>query len=206
MEFVYLPDVSLQSALRWLAELVLFRAARGAARATELLPGRAKAAAAQPDAEGVLDRYGNAVLRLAYAYLHNLSDAEDILQDTIVKYIQSAPRFASPGHEKAWLLTVAANLSKNKLDYLRIRQTDELDETLAAQEREDLRFVWEAVKQLPEQERTAIHLFYQEGCSTGEISRILKRKESTVRSDLKRARERLKAILKEDYDFDEGVQ
>ena len=46
-----------------------------------------------------------------------------------------------------------------------------------------------------------IHLFYQEGYQTAEIAEILGRKESTVRSDLKRARERLKIILKEEYDF-----
>lgn len=36
------------------------------------------------------------------------------MQDTLLKYIQAAPAFESDGHEKAWLLTVAANLSKNK--------------------------------------------------------------------------------------------
>ena len=72
-------------------------------------------------------------------------------------------------------------------------------------EREDLRFVWEAVKQLPENCREVIHLFYQEGCSTREIAAILHRNESTVRSDLKRGRDRLRRILKEDYDFEEGI-
>lgn len=48
------------------------------------------------------------------------------------------------------LLKVAANLSKNRIDYNRIRQTDELEETLVAEKREDLRFVWEAVRALPE--------------------------------------------------------
>ena len=47
------------------------------------------------------------------------------------------------------LLKVAANLSKNRIDYNRIRQTDELEETLVAEKREDLRFVWEAVRALP---------------------------------------------------------
>lgn len=46
-------------------------------------------------------------------------------------------------------MTVAANLSKNKIDYNRIRTTDELQDTLVAEERENLSFVWEAVKQLP---------------------------------------------------------
>ena len=152
-------------------------------------------------AEKALDQYGNAILRLAYSYLHNMSDAEDILQDTLLKYMQSAPVFENTQHEKAWLLCVASNLCKNKLSYNKIRETDELLETLTAEEREDLSFVWNAVKKLPEKYREAIHLYYEEGYSTREISRILNRRESTVRSDLKRGRERLKEILKEEYDF-----
>ena len=152
-------------------------------------------------AEKALDQYGNAILRLAYSYLHNISDAEDILQDTLLKYMQSAPVFENAQHEKAWLLCVASNLSKNKLSYNKVRETDELLETLTAEEREDLSFVWNAVKKLPEKYREAIHLYYEEGYSTREISRILNRRESTVRSDLKRGRERLKEILKGEYDF-----
>lgn len=153
-------------------------------------------------ASRLLDQYGNMILRLAYSYLHNQSDAEDILQETLIKYLQTAPDFAGPVHEKAWLLKVAANLSKNRIDYNRIRQIDELEETLVAKERQDLSFVWEAVKQLPANYRAAIHLFYYEGCSTAEIARILDRKESSVRSDLRRGREQLKNILKEAYDFE----
>lgn len=74
-------------------------------------------------ASRLLDQYGNMILRLAYSYLHNQSDAEDILQETLIKYLQTAPDFAGPVHEKAWLLKVAANLSKNRIDYNRIRQT-----------------------------------------------------------------------------------
>ncbi len=152
--------------------------------------------------ENILDTYGNTILRLAYSYLHNMSDAEDILQDTLIKYMQSAPVFLTESHKKAWLLHVAANLSKNKIDYNRIRETDELEETLVAEEREDLSFVWEAVKALPDKYREVIHLYYQEGYSTKEISKILSRNESSVRSDLKRGREALKTVLKEAYDFE----
>lgn len=150
----------------------------------------------------ILDKYGNTLLRVAYSYLHNMADAEDILQDTIIQFLKKSPSFENNAHEKAWLITVASNLSKNKINYNKLRDTDELSEELVSQEKEDLDFVWEAVKQLPENNREVIHLFYQEGYSTGEIAEILKRKEATVRSDLKRGRERLKKILKEAYDFE----
>lgn len=152
--------------------------------------------------EYALDQYGNAILRLAYSYLHNMSDAEDILQETLLKYIQSVPVFESSEHQKAWMLRVAANLSKNRIDYNRLRETDELEETLVAGDREDLSFVWEAVKLLPVQYREVIHLFYYEGYSTKEIGRILKCNESSIRSNLKRGRTKLKEVLKEAYDFE----
>ena len=156
------------------------------------------------EAEHYLDTCGNAILRLAYSYLHNMADAEEVLQDTLVQFIHTAPVFENEPHAKSWLMQVAANLSKNRIRSNRIRQAedlDELQETLAGQESEDLSFVWEAVKSLPEKYREVIHLFYQEGYATGEIARILQRKESTVRSDLKRGRERLKEILQEVYDY-----
>ena len=152
-------------------------------------------------AEQLLDRYGQSVLRLSYAYLHNMSDAEEILQDTLVQFLKTSPVFESPNHEKAWLLRVASNLCKNRLIYVRRRRADPLSETLAQEDRPDLSFVWEAVKALPVHQREVVHLFYHEGFATAEIARIVGRKESTVRSDLRRARLRLKEILKEGYDL-----
>ena len=156
-------------------------------------------------AERLLTDYGNNVLRLAYAYLHNMNDAEEILQDTLIQFLKTAPTLDSPKHEKAWLLRVAANLSKNRIDYNQRRLADELNEELVAKEREDLSFVWEEVKALPINQREAVHLFYYEGYTTAEIGKMLGRRESTVRSDLRRGRARLQGALKEAYDFGEGV-
>ena len=151
----------------------------------------------------LMDKYGNIILRVAYSYLHNMEDAEDILQDTLIQFLRNNPTFANDSHEKAWLITVASNLSKNKILYLKRRQSDELSEELVAdKDKEDLSYVWEAVKALPDKYREVVHLFYQEGYQTGEIARILDRKEATVRSDLARARAKLKEILKEAYDFE----
>lgn len=156
-------------------------------------------------AEKILDTYGNSLLRYAYSYLHNMADAEEALQDTLIQFLKTAPAFMSQEHEKAWLLRVTANICKNKLAYNRVRQTDELNEELAAERREDLSFVWEAVRQLPERYREAVHLFYYEGYSTKQIAQILQKKEATVRSDLHRGREQLRRILKEAYDFEQAI-
>jgi len=153
-------------------------------------------------AERLLNEYGNSILRLAYSYLHNMSDAEDILQDTLIQYIKAKPNFESATHEKAWLVRVAGNLSKNKIKYNRIRTTDELSEQLQSRETEDLAFVWDAVKKLPLKYRDVIHLFYFEGYSTSQIADVLSKNEQTVRSLLFRGRGKLKTVLKEVYDFE----
>lgn len=150
----------------------------------------------------ILNLYENDLLRMAYSYLHNMEDAEDVVQETVISYWQKAPEKMEPEKEKAWLLTVAANRSKNKIRYKKLRKTDELSETLIQEERDDLSFVWEAVKSLPVKYREVIHLFYYEGYSARDIAKILNRNESSVRSDLRRGRERLKKILKEAYDFE----
>lgn len=156
-------------------------------------------------AERLLNEYGNSIMHLAYSYLHNMADAEEVLQDALIQFIKNPPQFVSAEHEKAWFMRVAINISKNKITYNKIRKTDELKDNLAACEKEDLVFVWDAVKDLPSKYREVIHLFYHEDYSTAQIAKILAKKESTVRSLLQRARFKLKAVLKEVYDFEEQV-
>ena len=69
-------------------------------------------------AERILDQYGNSILRYAYTYLHNRDDAEEILQDTLVQFLKTAPVFENEQHEKAWLLRVAGNLSKSRIVHI----------------------------------------------------------------------------------------
>lgn len=193
--------VAIPMPLGWRIRVALREIARFALRLLPQVESSAESRTDQMAAEA-LNTYGNAILRCAYSYLHNMADAEEILQDTLLKLLTAAPGFESEEHKKAWLLKVAANLSKNRIEYNALRDCDELDESLAAEGREDLSFVWEAVKQLPTQYREVIHLYYYEGYSTEEMARILSRNPSTIRSDLRRGREKLKSVLKEAYDFE----
>lgn len=153
--------------------------------------------------EEFLDRYGNSLLRFAYSYVHNLSDAEEMVQDTLLQYFKTSPVLETKQHEKAWLMRVCANLCKNRLDYNARRQADQLSDLLAAEPQQDLSFVWEAVKALPQKYREVLHLFHYEGYPTSHIAQLLGKKESTVRSLLLRGRTKLKQVLKEGYDFEE---
>lgn len=150
----------------------------------------------------ILQTHGNSILRIAYSYLQNMSDAEDILQDTLIQFLRTAPVFENITHEKAWLMRVAINLSKNKIKYRKTRETIELNDTLISEEKSDLSFVWEAVNSLPVKYREIIHLYYHEGYSATQIASLLQQKETTIRSFLQRGRNLLKKILKEVYDFD----
>ena len=48
-------------------------------------------AAVNQRAEALLKTHGPAILRFAYSYLHNMADAEEILQDTLTQYLKTAP-------------------------------------------------------------------------------------------------------------------
>ena len=162
----------------------------------------------EKEAEEILDLHGNSILRLAVSYLHNKEDAEDILQETMIKFVTVRPNFETEAHRKAWLMRVASNLAKNRIDYNKVRDTMELNEEIAGEVQEDLdngdeyKAIWDAVMSLPVHQREAIHLFYQEGYSTSEIAILTGRREATVRSDLKRARDKLRELLKEADDFE----
>ena len=65
--------------------------------------------------EGAVERYGDTVFRLAYSYLKNRADAEDVMQETLLKlYLERKP-FRSPEHERYWVVRVAVNESKKLL-------------------------------------------------------------------------------------------
>ena len=126
----------------------------------------------------------------------------------MIKFVTVRPVFESESHRKAWLMIVASNLAKNRIDYNRVRDTMELNEEIVGEVQEDLdkgdeyKAIWDAVRSLPVHQREAIHLFYQEGYSTAEIAQITGRREASVRSDLKLARDKLREMLKEASDFE----
>jgi len=144
-------------------------------------------------------RYVDMIVRVSFAYLKSLHEAEDIAQDTFVKLIEKQPIFETEEHRKAWLLRVAINLSKNHLKTSWFRKTESLDGNEISFTPEEST-VMDAVHQLPSKYRCVIHLYYIEGYSIAEIGSLLKRNEATVASQLHRARKLLKQKLREDFD------
>ena len=101
------------------------------------------------------------------------------------------PNFESEEHTKAWLIRVTINCTKTMLNSGFLKHRADLDENMKFEtpERHELYY---AVLNLPIKYRTVIHLYYYENYSIKEISKILKMKENTVKSQLSRAREQLK--------------
>ena len=100
---------------------------------------------------------------------------------------------------------VTSNICKNKLKLFwrrNICSIDEVQEHPYYDEYSSENLVYKSVISLPAKYSTVIHLFYYEGYKTTQIAEITGQKESTVRSLLHRAREKLKPILKEMYDFE----
>jgi RNA polymerase sigma-70 factor (ECF subfamily) len=144
----------------------------------------------------ILTRNLPALYRAAAAIMRNKEDAEDIVQETFLKLYEKNPPFASPAHERAWLLRVAINLCRSRLRSPWRRWRVPLLASFPAKN-EDERELMQAIFALPAKYRTVIHLFYYEGYATAEIAEITAQKESTVRQQLTRARRLLKVELQE---------
>ncbi len=135
------------------------------------------------------------VLRLAFTYTGNRSDAQDISQEVFIKLLRSTPTFRDSEHEKAWILRVTINRCKDLLRSLKRRRSVPLEQVSPSLGGTEEREVVEAVLELPQKYRVVIHLYYFEEYSTAEMASLLSVKESTIRSQLMRARALLKKRL-----------
>ena len=151
------------------------------------------------DVQRIVDTYASTLLRTAFSLMKNRSDAEDMVQEALLKYMEKAPEFETPQHERAWLIRVTVNLCRNRQNTAWFRKTVPLDESIPALESEESH-VLEAVLALPKKYRTVIHLYYYEGYSVADIAEILGRKQNTILSQMSRARNLLKQSLKEEFD------
>ena len=149
-------------------------------------------------------KYADVVYRVAYSYCKLSYDADDVLQNTFLKLLQTETDFKDDEHIRKWLIRVAVNECKNlfssfwrgKIGSL---ETLDIEPVFLKKEENEL---YEVVKQLPKKYKIVVHLFYYEGYATAEIAQILHMKETTVRTQLVRARKRLKQQLKEAW-YDE---
>ena len=153
------------------------------------------------------EKYADAVLRLSYTYLKNMADAEDVVQDVFLRIMDKQPEFNDEKHEKAYIMKTAVNMCKNKIGLFWNKNRCSIDTVKEAEapEKDSNESVRKAVFSLPAKYRIAVHMYYYEGYKTADIARTTGRTETAVRSVLMRARNKLKEMLKEEYDFEQEI-
>lgn len=150
-------------------------------------------------------KYGDRVFSAAFSVCQNRADADDVVQNTFLKYYSLNLDYKSETHIKAWLIRVAVNQAKDLMRSFWQRNKiawEEYMNELPFEEPEDSR-LFEAVMRLPSKYRIVIHLFYYEDYTVSEIAEILKCREGTVKSQLSRGRKLLKSTLLEEWNDDE---
>jgi len=147
------------------------------------------------------EKYFDMVYRLALARTKDKELANDVCQDVFIRYIKSDKDFDSEEHVKAWLIRVTINLSKGVFTSSWFKKTVPLSEELVFNQPESSD-LYTQVQKLPKKYLTVIHLHYYEDMPVAEIARLLKMKESTVKSHLFRARNELKKMLGGRYDYE----
>lgn len=184
---------------------------------TSMSAAEPKSAAMLQSFEQVMEFYMPMVYRIAFSRLKNREEAEDVTQDVFLRCFRADPAFDSEEHRKAWLIRCAVNRANSVASSARFRHrasaqglenTDDSDSEGAAdltsqsfEQAQRRSGVLDAVARLPEKYRVVIHLFYFEDMPIAQISRALGTKESTIKSQLSRARAMLKPLLGEEVEF-----
>ena len=148
----------------------------------------------------IFDLYKNDIYILAYSYTKNISDSDDITQNTFIKLYNHVDILNHQDLDiKKWLVKVTINecktflLSswKKKIIAFTEKEENTLSTTLPDND------LLEAILQLPKKYRTIIFLYYYENYKIKEISEILNISVTNIQTILSRARKKLKEILKE---------
>ncbi len=140
--------------------------------------------------------------RLAFTYVHQKEAALDIVQNAVVKALQSYESIRNISFIKTWFYRILVNES---LSYLRKAQREYpmdlssiLETAYSGSDGTEKLEVFQIVNHLPEPGRTIIFLHYYEGFTIKEISQIKEMKLSTVKYHLYASLEKLKEMIKEE--------
>ena len=145
--------------------------------------------------EYAVEQYSQMLFRVCYNILCNKHDAEDALQETFLKYMLKAPLFRDSDHEKAWLIKVATNISKNMVRFNNRHAAENLDELRGIGISYDDRDIFEMIMHLPSKYKIVLDLYYIEGYKANEIADITDTSPVTVRKRLQYGRMMLKKEL-----------
>lgn len=147
----------------------------------------------------VVSEASDLMYRLAYGILHNETDAEDAISESVLKAWENIDNIHNVSRLKNWLLSIVVNESKNM--YKKIKREvaverifEYLDATEVKNENSDILYILESLKM---EQRIVIIMHYFNEMSVKEIAEVLHISTGTVKSRLNRARNNLKLILEE---------
>ena len=145
----------------------------------------------------ICTKYGDRLYAAAFNITRQRQDAEDAVQEALLRLYRSDKEFESEEHVKAWLIRVTINIAKSTCTSFwhrnRVPYEDYMGE-IPFEEESD-RDLMEAVLSLPDKYRIIVHLYYYEGYKTREIADTLKLSENTVKTRLLQSRKLLKNKL-----------
>ncbi len=155
-------------------------------------------------------KYKNLALHTAYLIIGNLSDSEDVVQDTFVKVFLHCKELKKESGFKAWMMQILVRTAY-KTGKKRSREVPDEDVVMKADTRKERsaleqvltreasQILSEAIRELPIKQRTVVILFYYQECSISEIAKICGCLEGTVKSRLYNARVELKKKLERGF-------
>ena len=151
--------------------------------------------------EAVVRQYERLVLVTALRLLGNLEDAQDASQDVFLKLYRNLGKVQAADNFSGWLYRVTVNVchdlrrkrpaSAPVEDAAEVASRD-ADPQRMTTEAERRRVLEMSLRMLPEKERAALVLRDLEGLGTDEVARVLGSSEATVRSQISKARVKVK--------------
>lgn len=150
------------------------------------------------EAEEMVSRWADTVLRVGYTWTGSVQDAQDVSQTALLKLLTSPRRFDTEEQERAWVLRVAVNCCKDLKKSAWARRRLPLESAAEAwvelPEMEESP-VLRAVQALPEKYRQAVYLRYYEEYGVEEIAELMGCKASQVSTYLYRGKQKLRTML-----------
>ncbi|MCR5736812.1 MAG: sigma-70 family RNA polymerase sigma factor [Eubacterium sp.] len=146
----------------------------------------------------IYERQFHTVYQVAFLYLKRKEDVEDAVQAIFLKQMEKGKQFRDEQQERAWYITVTKNYCKDVLKSYWKKNVDvgDVPESISEESKEDS--LLERIMELPIKYREVLFFFYYEERSIREISKFLKKKESTIGSRLAKARALLKEKLEQE--------
>ena len=147
----------------------------------------------------IVENYSDMIFRIAYQYLFNKYDSEDIVHEVFVKLLTKRVIFKYEENIKSWLIRVTINQCLDYKKSLTKKITVPIENMEIPFEQKEGEIL-EELQLLKEDERNVLYLHYYEGYKIKEIAKILKQKQNTINSKLTRARKKLKEIMEVEYE------